>query len=116
MKKLLPLALVAAPVLAGLSYATISNAAVQGMSEGDMLGKTEAEIIAALETLGANIDEVESEENEIEVELTLDGVAYEVEVDLTTGQIAEVEMDDEDDEDDDDDGEDEDDDDEKDDS
>lgn len=102
MKKLLPIALIATPLFAGLTFASISNAAVQGMAEGDMLGKTETEITTALEALGANIDEIESEDGEIEVELTLDGVAYEVEVDLTTGLIAEVEMDDEDDEDEDD--------------
>jgi hypothetical protein len=105
MKKLLPIALVATPLFAGFTFATISNAAVQGMAEGDMLGKTEAEITAALETLGAKIIEVESEDDEIEVELTLDGVAYEVEVDLTTGLIAEVELEDDEDEDDDDDDE-----------
>ncbi len=105
MKKLLPIALIATPLFAGFTFATISNAAVQGMAEGDMLGKTEAEITAALEALGATIDEVETESDEIEVELTLDGVAYEVEVDLSTGQIAEVELEDEDDEDEDDDDE-----------
>lgn len=106
MKKLLPVALIATPLFAGFTFATISNAAVQGMAEGDMVGKTEAEITAALETLGAKIDEIESEDGEIEVELTLDGVAYEVEVDLTTGLIAEVEMDDDEDEDDEDEDED----------
>lgn len=99
MKKLLPIALIATPLFAAFTFATISNAAVQGMAEGDMLGKTEAEITTALETLGAQIEKIESETDEIEVELTLDGVAYEVEVDLTTGLIADVEMDDEDDED-----------------
>lgn len=99
MKKLLPVALIATPLFAGFTFATISNAAIQGMAEGDMVGKTEVEITAALEALGAKIDEIESESDEIEIELTLDGVAYEVEVDLTTGLIAEVETDDDDDED-----------------
>ena len=108
MKKLLPIALIATPLFAGFTFATVSNAAVQGMAEGDMLGKTEVEITAALETLGAQIDEIESDEDEIEVKLTLSGVAYEVEVDLTSGLIAEVEMADADDEDEDDEDEDED--------
>ena len=95
MKKLLPIALIATPLFAGFTFATVSNAAVQGMAEGDMLGKSEVEITAALETLGAKIDKIESEDDEIEIELTLDGVAYEVEVDLSTGIIAEVEMGDE---------------------
>ena len=105
MYKLLPLsaAALAVPLVAGLALTSTAQASIPGVNTGDAIGTSEAEIVAALEALGATIDEVEVEENEIEVELTFDGVAYEVEVDITTGQIAEIEAEDDEDEEDDDD-------------
>ncbi len=104
MSKLLPLTATAfaLPVIAGLALVSTAQASIPGINTGDTIGTSEAEIVAALEALGATIDEVETEENEIEVELTFDGVAYEVEVDLTTGQVAEIEVEDDEDDDNDD--------------
>ena len=55
-----------------------------------------------MEAEGAIIDEIEREDGMIEVEYTLDGTMFELEIDPSTGTVVEVELEDEDDEDDDD--------------
>jgi spore cortex formation protein SpoVR/YcgB (stage V sporulation) len=77
--------------------------AFAGLSLGDQLGTEEAKILAALEAEGYVIQETEAEEGEFEVEALLDGVLYEIEIDLNTGEVVEVELEDDDDDDDDDD-------------
>ncbi|RZW12457.1 MAG: hypothetical protein EX266_01300 [Rhodobacteraceae bacterium] len=59
------------------------------LSAGDAVGTTEADIRAALKARGYEVTEIA-----IEVEATLDGEAYEIDVSLDTGEILEIERDD----------------------
>ena len=87
--------------IAGIALPSLALAAV---SEGDLLGTTEAEIRAALTAQGYQIEEIEVEDGEIEVEALFDGMMMEIEVSTETGLVIEVEAeDDADDEDEDDD-------------
>ena len=70
---------------------------------GDNLGTNEADIRAALEAKGFVIEEFEMDDKEIEVEASLDGMPYEIEVSNETGMVIEVALDDDDDDSDDDD-------------
>ena len=80
--------------------ALLPLAAFANLAVGNSLGTTEAEVVAALEAEGYEIIEVEVEDGEIEVEYMVDGQLFEVEVDASTGMIAELELEDEDDDDD----------------
>lgn len=79
--------LVAAAV-AAVSIPSIAAA----LSTGDAVGTSEADIRAALEGEGYNIDEIA-----IEVEATRDGKTYEIEISLETGEVVEIELEDDDD-------------------
>lgn len=93
-------------ILAGLLCPTIAFAQINA---GDVAGTEEAQILAFLEADGYTIQEVETEGMELEVEALRDGVLFDVEIDLATGQITEIERENDDaDDDEDEDGEDED--------
>ena len=81
-------------LLAALLCPTLAFAQIE---VGDMAGTDEAQILAFLEADGYTIQEVETEGTELEVEAMLDGVLFEIEIDLETGLIAEIEVEDEDD-------------------
>lgn len=85
-------------LLAALLCPTIAFAQI---SVGDVPGADEAQILAFLEADGYTIQDVETQGTELEVEAMLDGVLFEIEVDLETGQIAEIEAEDDEVEDDD---------------
>ena len=70
--------------------------ALAQVNVGDALGTSELDIRSALEAQGYVIAEFEIEDDEIEVEATLDSVAYEIEVSPEDGTVLEIEMDDED--------------------
>lgn len=76
----------AAPVLA------LANVGV-----GDTLGTTEAEIRSVLEAQGYAIEEIEFEEDEIEVELSKDGVETELVLDVADGVVTAIEAEEDDD-------------------
>ena len=78
-------ALIAAPALAFAQF-----------NVGDTLPTAEADLRAALESQGYQIDEIEMEDDEIEVEAMLDGVEYELVLSAATGQVIEIELEDED--------------------
>lgn len=78
-------------ILAALICPTLAFAQI---GTGDVAGTDEAQILAFLEADGYTIMEVETEGSELEVEAMLDGVLFEIEVDLETGQIAEIEVED----------------------
>ncbi len=80
-----------------LALITAPTVAFAQLSPGDVVGTQEADILAFLEAEGYTVQETETEGNMLEVEVMLDGAAFEIEVDLTTGQIAEIEAEDEDD-------------------
>ena len=88
MIKLNKTTLLAALIFPGLALAQVNV--------GDAVGTSEMDIRSALEAKGYVIAEFEIEDDEIEVEATLDGVAYEIEVSPEDGTVLEVEMDDED--------------------
>ena len=78
-------------LLAGLM---IPATAFAGLELGQTIGTAEAEIEAALTGMGYTVEEVEIEDGEIEAEVTLDGVAYEIEMTADTGQIIAIELED----------------------
>ncbi|MEM7302019.1 MAG: PepSY domain-containing protein [Pseudomonadota bacterium] len=89
----LPLALAGA-------LAVGSFTAHAGVTAGDVLGTTEEEVRAALESQGAKVEEIETEDGVIEVEIAMDGATHELEIDPATGKITKIELDDDEDDDD----------------
>ncbi|WP_419909119.1 PepSY domain-containing protein [Hoeflea sp.] len=88
MMKLSKATLLAGLVIPGLAFAQVAP--------GDKLGTAEADIRAKLEAHGYTITEFEVEDGEIEVEATLNGVAYEIEVSSQDGNVVEIALEDED--------------------
>ncbi|MEP1206213.1 MAG: PepSY domain-containing protein [Rhizobiaceae bacterium] len=87
----------------------VPTIALAGVTLGDSVGTSEAEIRASLEKQGYTIEEFEREDGEIEVEVTLDGKPLEIEISPEDGTVISMEVDDDDgddDNDDDDDGDD----------
>lgn len=80
-----------------LAALMIPGAALAAVSEGDVLGTTEADVRAALEAQGYVVTGIELEDDEIEADVTLDGAAFEIEVAVATGMVLEIEADDGDD-------------------
>lgn len=68
--------------------------AMANISVGDTVGTNEAEIRAVVEAQGYTVTEIEIEDGEIEVEVLLDGVETELVVDMTTGVVTEIELED----------------------
>ena len=68
--------------------------AMANISVGDKVGTDEAEIRAVVEAQGYTVSEIEIEDGEIEVEVLLDGVETELVVDMTTGIVTEIELED----------------------
>ena len=77
-------------------------AAALALTVGDTFSTDHDEIRAQLEAEGYKILEIETEDGEIEVEYELDGQVFEMEIDMTSGVIREIELDDDDEDDDDD--------------
>lgn len=61
---------------------------------GDYLGKNHAEIAQRLKAKGYEINELETERGFLEVEITLEGVAYEMHIDPKSGRVVSIEEDD----------------------
>ena len=80
-----------------LSGLLIPGIAMAQINVGDSLGTTEQTIRAELEAQGYIISEIEVEDDEIEVEATLDGQAFEFEISTKTGSVIEVELEEDDD-------------------
>lgn len=70
--------------------------AAAAVGVGDVLGVEDSAIEQALSAQGYAIDEIEREDDEIEVEATLDGVAYELTISPETGAVTEIELEDSD--------------------
>ena len=87
-------ALIKPALLAGL---LVPATAFAGLELGQTLGASEVDIRIALTEMGYTVEEIEIEDGEIEAEVTRDGVAYEVEVAVDTGQIIGIELEDADD-------------------
>ncbi len=79
-----------------LSGLLIPGIAMAQINVGDSLGTTEQAIRAELEAQGYTISEIEVEGDEIEVEATLDGQAFEFEISTETGSVIEIELEDDD--------------------
>ncbi|MFL4470327.1 PepSY domain-containing protein [Tateyamaria armeniaca] len=77
-----------------LATLLVPAAAFAGLDVGQMLGTTEDEIRTALTGMGYDVHDIELEDGEIEAEVTLDGVAFEIEVAIYTGLVTEIERDD----------------------
>lgn len=76
---------------AALGLATLPAIAFAALSEGDVIGTSEAEIRAALKAEGYVVHGIE-----IEAEVTLNGMAFEIELSTETGEILEIEAEDDD--------------------
>ena len=79
-----------------LAAVAIPAVALAELAPGAQVGTEEASIIAALEAEGYIIQDSETEDGMLEVEASLGGTLYEIEVDLSTGEVAEIELEDED--------------------
>lgn len=79
----------------------VPTIALAGISVGDTIGSTEAEIRTHLEKQGYKIEEIEIESDEIEVEASLDGLMLEIEISPEKGVVVAIEAEDDDDDDDD---------------
>ena len=80
-----------------LATLIVPGLALAQVAPGDSLGTSEADIRAKLEARGYAVTEFEIEDGEIEVEATMNGKAYEIEVSSKDGNVLEVELDDKDD-------------------
>ena len=80
-----------------LSAALVPGFAIAAVQTGDRLGSSADDIIANLEADGYIVTETETENGRFEAEAMLDGVLYEIEVDLGNGEVIEVELDDDED-------------------
>lgn len=78
-------------LLAGL---VVPSMALAELKVGDTVGTSNDDIRNALEAQGYSISEVEFEDGEIEVEATLGGESYEIELSAESGEILEIETDD----------------------
>lgn len=86
-----------APTFIALTTALAALPAYAALQTGEVLGTEATAIRAALEAQGYIVEEIEFEADEIEAEILIDGVEFEVEIDPATGMILEVMADDEDD-------------------
>ncbi len=82
---------------AAIAVASVPVVALAALQEGDTLGTGEATIRAALEAQGIEVTAFETEDDEIEVEIVIDGAPYEVALSPETGKIIEIEAEDGDD-------------------
>lgn len=81
-------------LLTAFALTLASSAALATVATGDRVGTSEAEIRAQLSAQGYEIKAIEVESDEIEVEVTHSGKAFEIEIDKATGQVTEVEEED----------------------
>ena len=70
------------------------TATYAAVMEGDILGTTEAEIRAALESDGYTVQKVTVDGDEIEIKVIYAGVTSEIEVSSETGAVLEIEPED----------------------
>ena len=82
-------ALLTALIIPGFAFA--------GVELGQTLGSTEADVRAALTGMGYDVQKIEVEDGEIEADVALDGIAFEIEVAMETGVVVEIELEDQDD-------------------
>ncbi len=82
--------------LAGL-IATAPVLALANVGLGETLGTEEAVIRAALEAQGYVVEEIEFEDDEIEVELSKDGVETELVLNKANGTVTAIELEEDDD-------------------
>lgn len=66
-------------------------AAVAAVQMGDVLGSTEEQIQAAMEQSGYQVEEIETEDSMIKVEIMVEGVEREILVDPATGAVVAME-------------------------
>ncbi|MHA7772031.1 PepSY domain-containing protein [Roseibium sp. M-1] len=66
--------------------------ALAAVTAGDTLGTSEEDIRNALTSQGYTVEEIETEDGEIEAEVSLDGQEMEVVVDAKSGLVLEVEL------------------------
>ncbi len=76
----------------------IPASALAAVSVGETVGTSDEEIRAKLEAAGYMVDEIEREDGEIEVEASLDGRSFEIEIAPDSGIVVEMELEDEEDE------------------
>ncbi len=76
-------------------YLTLSPAlALAQVSEGSVLGTSMLEVLTGLEQQGYRVVELELKRDHIEAEAILDNQRYEIEVDLQTGRVRDIDLED----------------------
>ncbi len=76
------------------ALALVPTIAIAGLSIGEKAGMTEADLRAYFEKQGYTVEEIETEDGETEVEVTLNDKEFEVTVETATGRITGIEEDD----------------------
>ena len=85
-------------LIAGMALPAYAQAGETSHELNDQfLGHSLQDVATALEDKGYAIDATEAEDDELEVEINRDGESFEVEVDLASGLVTEVESENEDD-------------------
>lgn len=85
-------------ILAAFAVAAVTalpvGAASTDIKVGDVLGTSVEDVRSALVSRGYDVTEIEVEDDEIEAEVKQADVAFEIEIDPTTGAVTEIEQDD----------------------
>ena len=86
----------AASALMAAATASIASTAdkplkIEGAEIGAFLGKTEADVRSALEAAGFQVSKIETEDDELEADVSRDGQSFEIEISVETGNITETE-------------------------
>lgn len=79
-------------VIVAASFALPAGGAFAAVTVGDKVGTTEEDIRAALTDEGYVVEEIETENGEVEAEVSRDGQEIEVVVDGESGLILEMEL------------------------
>lgn len=70
----------------------LSSSLQAAVINGDIVGVTESDIRTNLTNSGYLVESIEFDDDEIEIEATLDGLVYEIELSSTTGSVIEIEQ------------------------
>ncbi|MCY6382571.1 PepSY domain-containing protein [Hoeflea prorocentri] len=89
-----------ATLLLASALALTGATAYAAVAQGDVIGTSETEIRARLESAGYTVEKIVFEDDEIEVEAFYKGAEMEIELSRATGAVLEIEAEDDDEDDD----------------
>ena len=82
-----------AAMFAAATISLSASSASAAVVAGDYLGKTKAEITKTLKEKGYKVLEVLKDDDEWEMEASIDKVVYEIKSDVKSGKVLEIEKD-----------------------